>query len=333
MVEHTQFEVIRNDKDGIVSFGFWCKNANFNAEIAEFYPIPAPTDPIEFKIANECDKYRLVSPNYNGAFDFTLTKNNGLYGFEVNCTYKPMQPYVHVNPIFSGLYGKDFNDERGLVCGGDFSLPRVNDEWVNYQIQNKAYRESFERQITNMETNYQINREHSKTAGTINALTAAISGAGSGAVMGMTGGAVGAASGAVIGGTVSGALSFYGLQQDLKYAEMLQNEALSYSKDMFNYNLQNIQALPNTLSRVSAFDINSKLYPFLEYYTCTDVEKQALRNKLIYNGMTVMTIGTIGDYLQSEPMFIQGQMIRINLNDDYHIVAAIASEIHRGIYI
>ena len=81
-------------------------------------------------------------------------------------------------------------------------------------------------------------------------------------------------------------------------------------------------------------DINNKLYPFLEYYSCTDEEKTALRNKLIYNGMTVMTIGKPEEYIISgNPKFLQGQLIRYNDGEssDYHLITEIANEIHKGV--
>lgn len=337
IVNDTQLQVIRNEKDGIMSFGFWCKKASFRAEVANFNSIKVPTDPVEFKVANECDKYRLCSPNYNGVFEFTATKNRGILGFEINCTYKPQQPYIHVNPIFNGLYGKDFNDSRGLICGGDFSLPRVNDAWVDYQIQNKSLYDAFDRQIENMETTYKYNKEQTKIAGIINAMSAGIAGGGAAAaITGKSGASASTMGIASVGvGLTAAAGSAIGLSKDLYYMQKLQDEAISYANDQFGYSLQNIQALPNTLTRVSAFDINNKLYPFLEYYTCTDIEKDALRNKLKYNGMTVMTIGTIADYIQeNNPTFIQGQIIRLNnLVEDYHIALTIANEVHRGIYI
>ena len=46
----------------------------------------------------------------------------------------------------------------------------------------------------------------------------------------------------------------------------------------------------------------------LEYYTCTEIEKQALRDKIKYNGMTVGTIGKIEDFTDStvEEIYIKG---------------------------
>lgn len=81
---------------------------------------------LSMKVSNECDKYRLCSPNWSNFFDFSLAKNGGtVMSFNVDCSYKPFSPYIHINPDFKGLYGRDFNDARGLICGGEFSLPQV----------------------------------------------------------------------------------------------------------------------------------------------------------------------------------------------------------------
>lgn len=309
---------------------FWLKSSSFRTNI-EFNE-PLPTEPVEFKIANECDRYRIVSPNYAGAFEFSATKNGGITGFEINCTYKPYQPYIHINPRFGGLYGGDYNDNRGLICGGDFTLPQTVDQWQNYQIQNKSYQESFNRQVENLETTYSIEREQQKTAAIIGAISGGISGFGSGMLAG-GGGVSGAVVGTAMAGLAVGA-NIYGMNKDLEYADKLHKEATSFAKDQFSYSLQNIQALPQTLSRTSAFDINAKYFPFLEYYTCTEEEKEALRQKIKYNSMTVMTIGTIEQFIQENPSFISAQLIRIeNLGEDYHLATAIAAELHKGIYV
>ena len=51
--------------------------------------------------------------------------------------------------------------------------------------------------------------------------------------------------------------------------------------------LQNIKALPDTLARVSSFDIDNKIFPFIEEYNATSEEKQALYGSLYYYGMTI----------------------------------------------
>lgn len=59
------------------------------------------------KISNETQLCRLVSPNFNGMFEFSLAKNNGVSKFNVDYTYKPILPYIHVNPDFKFIYGQD----------------------------------------------------------------------------------------------------------------------------------------------------------------------------------------------------------------------------------
>lgn len=84
------------------------------------------------KLESICDTYRLCSPNYNGQFEFDLTMNNGIDYFNVDYTYLPYTPYIHINPNFKGLFGKDFDDARGLIIQGDFSICYLSDAWVNY---------------------------------------------------------------------------------------------------------------------------------------------------------------------------------------------------------
>lgn len=279
------------------------------------------------KIENLTNTYRLCSPNFNGNFEFNPAKNNGINYFNVDCEYKPYSPYIHLNPNFKELYGSDFNDARGLICGGDFSLTQISDSWNTYQIQNKNFQEMFDRQIQSMEINNAIQKEKDiweAVAGTVQGTT---SGAFTGANIG---GAQGAVAGALIGGGVSLAAGI----KDVKLNQRLRNEALDYTKDQFGYQLGNIKALPDNLTKVSSFNPNNKIFPMLEFYTCTDAEKRALENKLKYNGMTVMRIGTIAEFLRTEITYIKGKLIRLEgISDDFHIINEISNEIFKGVFI
>jgi hypothetical protein len=109
---------------------------------------------------------------------------------------------------------------------------------------------------------------------------------------------------------------------------------LDYSRDLYGYSLGNIKALPDSLSKTSALAYNNKLFPFLEYYSCTSTEKDALRNKIKYNGMTVMRIGTVQEFLRAERTYIKAKIIRIeDLEDEYHMLNEIASEMSKGVFI
>mgnify|MGYP004708980439 CR=1 FL=1 len=281
----------------------------------------------EPKIQNECDMYRLVGPNYSGGFEFSAAKNGGISQFEVNCTYLPVSPYIHINPTFGGLYGRDFDDARGLICQGNFSISTVSDAWKNYVIQNKNFNEMFNRELENMEVSRSIQKKQE--------LANVITGTLGGAVSGGAGGAlVGNGIGAAIGGIVGGTASLAGGLADMKFSQQLYDESKSFKKDMRDYSLGNIRALPQTLSKTSAYNIDNKYFPFLEYYTCTDKEKQALRDQIKYTGMTVMRTGKISEFLQEDYSYVQGKMILLEeINDDTHLSTTIADEIMKGVYI
>lgn len=292
------------------------------------YSISLPDTAVEKKVMNECEMYRLCSPNYNGAFEFSPTKNNGVAYFNVDCEYKPFQPYIHVNPNFGGMYGSDFDDARGLICNGDFSLTQIKDAWQEYQIQNKNYQEIFARQIENMEDTRDVKRTQEKWSAALGAFSAGISGAGSGMLLGGPKMALGM-------GIAGAATSAIGGAIDYSMSEKLHSLSLDYTRDMFGYNLANIQALPYTLTKISAYNNNNKLFPFVERYSATDEEIKAFKEKLKYNGMSVGVIGKIADYKQEEPSYIKGSIIRIENSTtlDFHSLSELSNEIYKGVFI
>ena len=284
---------------------------------------------LDYKISNECDVYRLVSPNYSGQFEWSLAKSSGSSNtFDVDFTYKPFQPYIHLSPIMAKLYGQDFNDARGLICGGDFSMPIITDAWTEYQVHNKTYQDVFDRQIKNMDVQNIIAGEQAAIQTVTGPLTGAIAG-------GMAGGKIGGAYGAVGGAVAGGGLTLAGGIADYNNLLKLQQENRSFAFDMFNYGLQNVQALPYGLTKVAAYTQNNKIFPMVEYYTCSDIEKQAFKEKLKYNGMSVLIVTTINDYLDSnEQRFYKGQIIRLpSIAEDSHLANEIYNEINKGVYM
>ena len=304
----------------------WCTTSSFTFNIA--HAIAVGTSGINIKLSNQCDLYRLVSPNYNGQFEFSPAKNGGVTSFNVDCTYKPFSPYIHINPNFGRLYGQDFNDARGLICGGDFSLTQTSNAWANYQLANKNYQLIFDRQIVNLEVSNKIQRTREITGAAFGTLQGGITGGISGAMVGGVGGAI---AGAVTG---LGASAIGGIA-DVALADRLRAETLDYTRDMYGYNLGNIQAMPTSIAKTSAFTYNNKLFPILEYYTCTEKEKSAFIEKCNWNGMTVMRIDTIGAFIGNQSdQYIKARLIRITDKslDDYHMVKAIDDELNRGAF-
>lgn len=286
------------------------------------------------KLSNECDIYRLCSPNYNGQFEFSLAKNGEIKYFNVDCSYRPFSPYIHVNPNFNKLYGKDFNDARGLICGGDFSLSQITSAWANYELNNKNYQKIFDRNIQNLEITQDIERQQ-QIVGTI--ASALGTGVSAGATIGsIASGPIGSAVG--IG---AGAVSLTAGMVDYQLSEKLRNEAIDYRVDQFGYQLGNIKAIPYSLSKVSAYNENNKIFPFIEYYTCTDEEKTALKSKIAYNGASIGRIGTIREYIYQSLFenntgfwYIKGKIIRLNnFGGDYQQLNVVGAEMLKGIFI
>lgn len=312
-VKGSKFDLIKTSDGNTVGVLLWATKSSFTLNI---YRNIASLNP---KIENLVDKWRLCSPNFNGQFEFSPAMNGGVDYFNVDCTYKPFNPYIHVNPNFKKLYGKDFNDARGLICGGDFSLPQVSNAWADYQLNNKNYENIFNREIQNLQVQQKYQR--------IGDIASAVTGIGSGAAAGgMMGGGYGAALGA--------AASLGGGIADVVIGDKLRAEAMDYKRDMFGMQMGNIQALPTNITKTTAFTYNNKLFPILEYYTCTIEERNALLDKLRYNGMTVGRIGKIADYLaNASDQYIKGRIIRIEgVSDDFHYYKAISDEIYKGAF-
>ena len=322
---NVDYDRIEHSNDNtLASIIFYPKKSNFNLSINANLSLKT-----SMKVDSQCRFYRLCSPNYNGVFEFNLAKNGGYVNyFNVDCTYKPFTPYIRVAPQFNLLYGANFGDGRGLILGGDFSLPIMTDQWINYQINNKNFASIFARDIQNLEF---TQKQESIIEG-VQAVTGTVTGTVGGAVGGLvtTGSPYGAIAGAVAGfGT-----SLAGGVADVAMGSERRAEQKDYMRDRFYYSLANIKALPDSIAKNSSFTINNKLYPFLEFYDCTEQEEQALINKIQYDGMTVNRIGNIEQFKKDTPHYFKGQLIRNDeIADDLHMLNAIYEELLKGVYI
>ena len=315
--EYTYVKDSSNNNVGII---YWCTENTFTFDISESIVVN------NVKLESITDMYRISSPNWNGQFEFNASKNGGVSKFNVDCTYKPFTPYIHVNPNFGRLYGQDFDDARGLICSGDFSLPQIRDEWQTYELQNKNYQNQFDRQIANLELTQDVALKKQLTSAAFGAVGGAVSG-------GSTGLSLGGPGGAVAGAIAGAGMSLLGAAQDEYYTRKLNAETIDYSQDQFRMRNENIQALPDSLKQVGALTANNKLFPVLEYYTCTPEEKTAIELKLQYNGMTVERIGTIAEFIQETETYIKAKLIRLNLEEDNHYLEALAQELNKGVFI
>ena len=323
--------LIYNSKKDAINCIFFCTASSGTKKIILDEPLTFTNK----KIENQCNTYRLVSPNYNGQFEFNLARNNinELSYFNVDFTYIPYNPYIHINPPFGGLYGGNFNDARGLICQGDFSVAYTSNQWINYQVQNKNYQNIFNRETQNLDYNHKLDL----TQNVVESIFGAASGAASGASIGAVGGPIGAA----VGGIIGGASSLLGGAADIGISEAKYGESMKYRKDIFNMKLDNVRALPNSIAKTTAFTANNKIFPILEFYTCTETEKEVVANLIANSSMKVGSIDKISTYIgntwsykniQSRG-YLSCQIIKLgNLSLDSHMQYTIFDEMEKGIY-
>lgn len=335
---------INNSRTSSISGGsggtmYWLDPAaNQEASLAPIVwtdnPMRTATTAVAAKEVNQTKLVRLVSPSRQSVFEFNPARAglgdqaNGVW-FTLRFTLKPYNPVFAIVPDYSkvnSLYSRaEFTkDSRGLICGDDFSLPQTNDSWETYQINNKNYLNAFNRQIESVELNNKYAHEQDVARAISGTVSAAVSAGTAGFA---TGGVAGAAVGALVGGTVSGLAG----ARDVQINEKLRTDQLDLQKDMFNFNLQNIQAQPTTLAKIGAYDALNKLIPFIEYYDCTDKEKSAFRNYLKYRGMSINTLDTISAYKRSGH-FVQADIVHIDLHEDQHLINTIREEVSKGFF-
>lgn len=310
-------------------FILYVAKSSISFDITQALSVPSVSGDttLDYKISNECDLYKIVSPNYNGSFEFSVAKNDGVNTFNVDMTLIPYNPYIHINPNFKALYGTDWNDSKGLICGGDFSLPFYTNAWETYKLQNKNFELIFDRQVRNLD----FKQGQERISEYVNTGLGVLKGGTMGAA---AGGSVGGAYGAIAGAAVGTVGSVVSGVADIALMNARQAEDKSFLLDNYKYQLGNIKALPDTINKVTPLTYNNKIYPFIEVYSCTPEEKNMLMNYIKYQSMTVNAIGSINGYKQSTLTFIKGQIIRLeDLDLDSHEAFEIYDEIRKGVYI
>lgn len=301
------------------------KDLSFTKNVSYFYNLNSA---IDMKV-DSCTRFcRLVSPSGGSSFQFNAAKMWGptttqSHTYYIECTFMPYTPYIHITPNMGGLYGgRKYQDQRGLVCGGDFSLPQVNDKWQTYKINNKNFQQIFDRQIENME----VNNKFALASDITGALTGSVSGAAGGAMIGGPAGAVAGGVAGVVGGIA-----------DIAVNAAKRAEQMDYTKDMFGYQMQNIQALPQAITKTSSYVVDSLIFPTVEVYTATEAEENALKNKIKYNGMSVGRIGTFNEFKSaatSACRYVKCKIIRMDsLHEETSVANAIYSELNQGVFI
>lgn len=198
-------------------------------------------------------------------------------------------------------------------------MPQISDSWTTYQIQNKNYEKMFNRQIDSMELQSKWARRQDIASAATGVFSAAVGG-------GMVGG--------VAGGVVSGLASAAAGGLDIYANEQIRADTKDATIKQFNWQNENIQALPYGVSKSTNFNAEQPKVPYMEIYTCTDEEKTNFQQYLALRDYTINRYGKFTDYVKpSGRTFIRGTIIRLSgVYDDTHYLASIADEVKQGFY-
>lgn len=306
---------------------FWCLKSsatfriNKSIAIEDYVPDLYQTEKI--KVATKCVLHRITAPNYSSSFEFSVARNGGSVSeFRVDFTYRPISPYIHVAPVFSGLYGYVNDDARGLICNGDFSIDAISDAWTQYQTQNKNYQNIFDVRIKSMDDKRVYDRANSIMAAGASVFAATVAGA-------KFGGPAGAGASAAV---AAGGGLFNFAAQEMRYEIDRQAQI-----DVFKYELANVVAVPDTLTKVSAYNVNNKYFPIVEVYESTDEEKAAFADYIREFNSRIGILTTIKKVLRSrykDREYVKGQIVRLpdGSGCDPHVANEIYAEIAKGVY-
>lgn len=320
----------------------WLKSCQLEKTITGAnYTLTIPSDPLQARIYGETHSWRLCSPNQASMFDFSAVKNEGITGYNVDIAFKPFTPYICVAPIFNGLYGSNFDDGRGLILSGDFSLDQVSNLWNQYKWQNKNYELIFNRQIATMDvemTYAQRTANQQKVTDAMATVTGTLKGIGGGALAGKKSGIpYGAAIGAVVGGSTALASGIINQVYDRENAgteSFIRSLNRQNTIDQYQYQIANIKARGDTITKISAFNPNNKIYPTLEAYECTYQEKTQLAESIKWSGLSLEMIGTPSQFSSVAGCFISATPLRMEhqyLSNQFY--SAITQELEVGVYL
>lgn len=273
-------------------------------------------NPTDYKKSHNLELYRLCSPNQETVFDFSPAMNGGIETWEITFNYKPFASYIKVQPTWGWLLGlssyNNLTDFRGLVYNSSLTVSQLDDAYASYVANNKNFQQLFDNQINTLTKTQDIQMKALEETWGLRSYT---------------------------GMPVSSILRTIGGSKDIEMQRELNNVALEKMRTDFNYQMDNIKSMPHTIKKLTSITEDTRIFPYIEYYTCSETEEQAFANKIKYTGMTIMATGKIYEYCKpNEETFIQASLIRLILREseesaDNHIAIEIASELDKGIYI
>lgn len=271
--------------------------------------------------------FKLYSPNFNSEYQIPLIKNGGLNRLHIDLTCLPNQPWIRVRPVWEGLNGIDYDDARGLILGGTYSLTQLSSAWTEYQYTNINYQNIQDSTINYQQAQYDITNQKNLISGALNTVSSTISGAVGGAL-------VGGIPGAIVGAVASAGASIGGLAADQYYDKQSQKLTIDYSQEQFALQTGNVKAQTSTISKLTAINTNFKFFPQLLVYIANDKDIDSLDAKWENCGMSIGRIGKLSDYLQQgKYQFVKGKLMRNdNMHYSFDYYNAIGQEVAQGFF-
>ena len=278
-------------------------------------------------INKETDTIKIVSPSRASQFLFRPYNNDGEMKFSTKITLKPYASVIYVRPSTKGLLLNNFDDTVCLTINEDFSLTSVTNEWANYIDNNRNYQNAFERQIQGREFERgwerRVEQAQAKSdewnSRNISAEKARTYTGNLPIISGIAG---------AIGTAWQDENYMRAAQLDREYNEALYQQGIQLSRDLFNMQLENIQAQPNIPSKVTTIDCKFLDGVYLEFYSTNDTEKRAIENFYIYNGNRIDQYSTFGAYWGK---FVRGRIIQ-SKNYNQPEVDELNRRLEMGIY-
>lgn len=309
-------------------FGITTNNRRFTIELDEAITVS------DYKLDKLFKETRIVSPSGKSVYDFSVAMNDGLEGFDVDMTLKPVNSMIHINPHFKWLYGSDFNDLRGLIISEDLSMTQTSDAWESYKLQNLNFENSFNAQQEADRSRLNITDKYSDKQNTLNNVNAI----GKGLVKTVVGGLVGGP-GAAISAGLSSAASV--ATSNIQHAndKAMRSEMLTHDQDMakrqFSMQMENIQNLPANLTKTSGFTILNKKQPYLEFYEASSAEQEIVNSYLELNGKNISAMGTLENYINIKLDFdyIEFAPYTSNIFSNMNINNELNTILSNGVYL
>ena len=322
------YQAIYNSSDQVIGYYFWSDRGSKSITVAENRSeLTLSTNP-SYKEITQLNKYILCSPDKNAQWEFNPAMNHGITNWIISYEYRPFSSYLKIEPEFNWLYGNSFyndlSDIRGLVINSSYSLTQLNDAWANYLNNNKNFQQIFDTQINTQLKTYDLQNKAAWDTMVQRSIN------------GSFGGGLYEIANLISGGKLGSKADAVRKEQEM--TEQIQGLTLAQSRDLFNYQLDNIKNQPDTIKKLTSINVDFRIFPFVEIYECTEQELTIFRDNIKYNGMTLMITGFIENYLKdNDETFIQGTLIRFNefekQENDYTLVQRINDELNKGVYI